>query len=144
MKKILIFLLFIIFLNIVFITPIIVEAADKDAKSLFNSSLNETADGTGYLKTKMSSAGALGTVSLIISVTLSLIGVVFLILMIYSGFIWMNSRGNDQEIQKALTIIRNSIIGLLIVVAAYAITNFIGNNLVNEIVKDAETQEETE
>ncbi|MCK5320346.1 hypothetical protein KAJ61_03080 [Candidatus Parcubacteria bacterium] len=131
MKKILIFLLFIIFLNIVFITPIIVEAADKDAKSLFNSSLDETADGTGHLKTKMSDAGAFGTVSLVISVALSLLGVIFLILMIYGGFIWMNSRGNDQEIQKALTIIRNSIIGLLIVIAAYAITNFIGNSLIN-------------
>ena len=131
MKKVLIFLLFIIFLNIVFITPVMVEAADKDAKSLFNSSLDETADGTGHLKTKMSNAGALGTASLVISVALSLIGIVFLILMIYGGFIWMNSRGNDQEIQKALTIIRNSIIGLLIVVAAYAITEFIGNNFVN-------------
>ena len=132
MKKILIFLLFIIFLNIVFITPIMVEAADKkDAKSLFNSSLDETADGTGHIKTKMSNAGALGTVSLVISVALSLLGVVFLILMIYGGFIWMNSRGNDQEIQKALTIIRNSIIGLLIVIAAYAITAFIGKNFVN-------------
>ena len=131
MKKVLIFLLFIIFLNIVFITPVMVEAADKDAKSLFNSSLDETADGTGHLKTKMSNAGALGTASLVISVALSLIGIVFLILMIYGGFIWMNSRGNDQEIQKAITIIRNSIIGLLIVVAAYAITEFIGNNFVN-------------
>ena len=131
MKKSLIFLLFVIFLNIAFITPVMIEAADKDAKSLFNSSLDETADGTGHLKTKMSNAGALGTASLVISVALSLIGIVFLILMIYGGFIWMNSRGNDQEIQKAITIIRNSIIGLLIVVAAYAITEFIGNNFVN-------------
>lgn len=131
MKKVLIFLLAVIFLNIVFIAPVAVEADDKDVKSLFNSSLNETADGTGYLKTKMSNASALGTVGLVISVVLSLIGVVFLILMIYGGFIWMNSRGNDQEIQKAIDIIRDSIIGLLIVIAAYAITAFIGKNLVN-------------
>jgi len=131
MKKVLIFLLFAIFLNIIFIIPVAVEATGKDVKNLFNSSLNETADGTGHLKTKMSDVGALGTVSLVISFALSLLGVVFLILIIYGGFIWMNSRGNDQEIQKALTIIRNSIVGLLIVVAAYAITKFIGNNLVN-------------
>ena len=131
MKKVLIFLLAVIFLNIIFIAPIAVEAADSGAKTLFDSSLDETAGETGHLKTKISSAGSLGTVSSIISVILSLIGVVFLILMIYGGFIWMNSRGNDQEIQKALTIIRNSIIGLLIVVAAYAITALIGDNLVN-------------
>ncbi|MCK5510712.1 hypothetical protein KAI65_04195 [Candidatus Parcubacteria bacterium] len=135
MKKVLIFLLSVIFLNIVFIAPVAVEAADKDAKSLFNSSLNETADRTGHLKTKISNAGALGTTGLVISAILSLIGVVFLILMIYGGFIWMNSRGNDQEIQKALTIIRNSIIGLLIVIAAYAITAFIGDNLAAGVIR---------
>lgn len=135
MKKFLIFLLSVIFLNIVFVAPIAVEAADKDAKSLFNSSLNETAGGTGHLDTKISKAGALGAIGLVISVALSLIGVVFLILMIYGGFIWMNSRGNEQDVEKAKNIIRNSIIGLLIVIAAYAITKFVGDNLIVGIVK---------
>ena len=136
MKKFLIFLLSVIFLNIVFVAPIAVEAADKDAKSLFNSSLNETAGGTGHLDTKISKAGALGAIGLVISVALSLIGIVFLVLIIYGSFTWMNSRGNEQEIQKALNIIRNSIIGLLIVVAAYAITAFMGGNLIAWVAKE--------
>ena len=55
--------------------------------------------------------------------------------MIYGGFIWMNSRGNEQDVEKAKNIIRNSIIGLLIVIAAYAITKFVGDNLIVGIVK---------
>ena len=126
MKKNLLFLLTIIFLNVIFVTPIIVEAADSKVEKLFNSSLEKTAAETGHLETKISEAGAFGAVSLVISIALSLLGVIFLILTIYGGFIWMNSRGNDQDVEKAKTIIRNSIIGLLIVVVAYAITEFIG------------------
>ena len=85
----------------------------------------------------MSNAGALGAVGLVISVALSLLGVVFLILMIYGGFVWMNSRGNEQDVEKAKNIIRNSIVGLLIVVAAYGITVFIGGNLAAWVTKSS-------
>ena len=123
--------------NINFIAPIAVAAEDKDAKTLFNSSLNETAGETGHIGIKMSNAGALGAVGLVISVALSLLGVVFLILMIYGGFVWMNSRGNEQDVEKAKNIIRNSIVGLLIVVAAYGITVFIGGNLAAWVTKSS-------
>lgn len=112
-----------------------VLAGDNDAKSLFKSSLDSTAKGTGHLNTKISKLGAYGTASLLIQILLSIIGVLFLILMIWGGFIWMNSRGVESEVTRAKDIIRNSIIGLIIIIAAYAITNFIGNNLLNEFSK---------
>ena len=134
MKKVLISLLFVIFLNIIFITPITVNAIDSGAKKIFNSSLNETAKETGHIGIKISNLGALGSVGLAISMVLSFLGVLFLFLIIYGSFIWMNSQGNDQEVKKAKTIIQDSIIGLLIVVMAYAITAFIGNNLANKML----------
>ena len=39
----------------------------------------------------------------------------------------MLARGNDQEVTKAKNLLTDSIIGLIIVFAAYAITVFIGN-----------------
>ena len=65
----------------------------------------------------------------VIGLVLSFIGVVFLILMIYAGIIWMTSQGNDQNITKAKDLIISSIVGLIIVLAAYAITSFIGAQL---------------
>lgn len=62
----------------------------------------------------------------IIGLVLSFIGVAFLILMIYAGITWMTAQGNDQTISKAKDLIVSSIIGLIIVLAAYAITSFIG------------------
>ncbi len=65
----------------------------------------------------------------IIAAALSFLGVIFFILMIYGGFIWMTARGNDQEAQKAKDLITNAIIGLVIVLAAYAITLFVASSL---------------
>jgi hypothetical protein len=61
----------------------------------------------------------------IINIALGFLGVIFLGLSIYGGFIWMMAKGDSAQIEKAQNIIKNSIIGLVIVVAAYAITNFV-------------------
>lgn len=53
---------------------------------------------------------------------LSFVGVIFLILMIYGGYLWMTASGNEQQVEKAKNIIIRSVIGLIIVMAAYTIT----------------------
>ncbi len=63
----------------------------------------------------------------IIALVLSFIGVLFLILIIFAGISWMTAGGNDQKVEKAKTLIINAVIGLLIVLSAYTITSFIGN-----------------
>ncbi|MCX6796067.1 MAG: hypothetical protein NTW06_01055 [Candidatus Falkowbacteria bacterium] len=65
----------------------------------------------------------------VIGVALSFIGVLFLLLMIYGGFTWMLARGNPQDVTKAKDLFEAAIIGLIIVMAAYAITAYIGNIL---------------
>lgn len=141
MRKI--FLLLIIFF-VLFINILPLAANDKDAKSLFNNSLNQTAKQTGHFESKISKAGALGTIGLVIQIALSIIGVVFLILMIYGGASWMNARGDETKVTKAQGIIRNSIIGIIIVVSAYAITNFVGKNLINQNPMSNSVQKEDE
>lgn len=127
-------LLIIIICFVFFINILPLSAAD-DVKTLFNDSLDATAKETGHLNAKMSNAGALGSAGLAISILLSLIGAIFLILMIYGGFIWMNSRGNDQEVERAKRIIINSVIALIIILAAYAITKYVGENLIQYFSK---------
>ena len=68
-------------------------------------------------------------VSTIITSFLSLLGIIFILFMVYAGYIWMTAQGNEEDVKKAKNIIRNSIIGLIIVVAAYSITYFIFNVL---------------
>ena len=65
----------------------------------------------------------------IVGVGLAFIGTLFLILIIYGGFVWMFARGNEQEVEKAKNLITQAVIGLVIVLAAYAVTSYIGSSL---------------
>src|SRR3989338_8955891 len=65
----------------------------------------------------------------IINISLTLIGMIFVILLVYSGFIWMTAAGNEEKVSKAKDTIRRSIIGIIIIVASYAIADFVITNL---------------
>lgn len=69
------------------------------------------------------------TIGRIINVALSLLGVVFLILMVYAGAIWMTAGGEGKKVDKAKGILINAVVGLLITMSAYAISVFVLNLL---------------
>ncbi len=60
-----------------------------------------------------------------IKAILSIIGLIFLILMVYAGIMWMTARGDEGKVEKARDIIEAAIIGLFVTVSAYAITVFV-------------------
>jgi hypothetical protein len=64
-------------------------------------------------------------ISRIIQIVLSFLGIIFLILIIFSGFRWMTSGGNEEAVKKAQGTIKTAIIGLVIVLTAYSITYFV-------------------
>lgn len=61
----------------------------------------------------------------IITGLLSLIGIILILYVIYGGILYMSARGNEEQAKKATSIITRAIIGLIIVLTAYAITYFI-------------------
>lgn len=65
------------------------------------------------------------TIGIVIKAALSLVGAIFLALMVYAGFLWMTARGEEEPIIKAKKIITASIIGIVIVVGAYSLTDYI-------------------
>jgi hypothetical protein len=65
----------------------------------------------------------------IIGAVLAFVGVLFLLLIIYAGITWMTAAGNETTITKAKTLIINATIGLIIILAAYAITSFLGEQV---------------
>lgn len=56
---------------------------------------------------------------------LGLLGLVAVGLLIYAGFLWMTSKGEEEQVTKAKRIILNAVIGLVIIIASYAIVAFI-------------------
>ncbi len=61
----------------------------------------------------------------IIQAALGIVGVVFLALTVYGGYLWMLARGSEEQAKKALEIIKMAVIGLVVVLAAYTITYFV-------------------
>jgi hypothetical protein len=69
----------------------------------------------------------------IVSVALSLVGFVFLALALYAGFKWMTAQGNEKDVTAAKDTLINATIGIVLIVAAYAITNFLFTNVITQI-----------
>lgn len=61
----------------------------------------------------------------IVNGTLALLGAIFFGLMVYAGYLWMTSRDESEQVDKAKETMRRAVIGLIIVLAAYAISKFI-------------------
>lgn len=93
--------------------------------------LNQTATTAGLSQTPTSPEVAAARV---ISQVISFVGILFLGLMLYAGFLWMTAGGDEKRIDKAKDIILGALIGFLIVVAAYAVTRFIGQSIMGNVV----------
>jgi len=65
----------------------------------------------------------------IIRIALGLLGIIFLALIVYAGFLWMTSAGNEDRVQTAKKIMVAAIIGTTIILAAYIITIFVIDSL---------------
>ncbi len=85
--------------------------------------LEQTAEESGLDTTARGSLADI--VGNVIGAGLTLIGVLFFILMIYAGISWMLARGNEEISKKALSTVTAAIIGLILVIASYAITRFV-------------------
>ncbi|MFH1745209.1 MAG: hypothetical protein ABH881_03525 [bacterium] len=94
--------------------------SQNTAQDKFLTGINDTRVGAGYEDLDSSSIDV--TIGKVIRIIISSVGVIFLALMVWGGYIWMKASGNEQDVEKAKKIITNSILGLAVVAAAYAIT----------------------
>lgn len=75
----------------------------------------------------------------VIGTALSMIGIIFFILMIYAGLRWMTARGNSELTQKAMDTMIAATIGMIVVLAAYALTRFVFSAIETAPVEGVET-----
>ena len=62
---------------------------------------------------------------------------IFLVLTVYAGDMYMTAAGDEAKVKKAKGILTSSIIGILIVIGSYAFTSFIVDQIGD--AADAET-----
>jgi len=84
--------------------------------------LNNTAN-AGGVKTATTDLPTI--IGQVVGSVLAFVGVIFFLLIVWAGFGWMLAKGNEEEIKKAKDTIFAAVLGLIVILGAYAITNLI-------------------
>lgn len=114
------FLLFVISL-LCFSVPVLARKQITDAPQLLNQSTQRTG---------ISRSDIVTTVGTLIQGVLGAVGLVFFLLMFYGGFLWLTARGEENQIATAKKTITSALIGIIVLLASYAITAFVTGRLV--------------
>lgn len=69
----------------------------------------------------------------ILNVVLGFLGLVAVCIVLYAGYLWMTSGGNDETVEAAKKMLINGVVGLVIILSAFAITSFILRSLLAAI-----------
>ncbi len=70
-------------------------------------------------------------VAQIINVVLTLLGIIAVVIVLLGGFKWMTAGGNEDKVSEAKKLLGAGVIGLVIILAAWGITSFVLNELMN-------------
>jgi hypothetical protein len=87
--------------------------------------IDTTGGAAGYDTSTSGTKAVAQIIGQVISAALLLVGTIFLILLVYAGYLWMIARGNTEKVERALDTIKAAVIGLIIVAGAYAITSYV-------------------
>ncbi len=68
-------------------------------------------------------------VASVIRIILGFLGIVAVIIILLGGFKWMTAGGNEDKVAEARKLIVSGIIGLVIIMAAFGIAQFVINSL---------------
>jgi hypothetical protein len=97
----------------------------KANASKFGEGLSNVAQKSGLQTTVTPEQYAAG----IVSTFLTLIGIIFVVLLIYGGYLYLTSQGESEKVGKGKKVITASIVGLAIIITGYSITYFITSQL---------------
>lgn len=110
-------------LNLYFSPPVVNASASNDLIEQLDSA-GEKAWGQEAIETDMPDI-----IKVVIQAFLGFLGIIFLVLIIYAGYNWMTAGGDEEKVAKAKATLSSAIIGLVIIVGAYAITYFVFTSL---------------
>lgn len=108
-----------LFVAFILLASFVSPAFSQSAATTITQGLDQTASGTF---TGMSLPSFIGN---LIRALLAAVGIVFLILMIYAGILYMTDQGKGESVKKAKSMMTSSVIGLIVIIGAYALTSFV-------------------
>jgi len=67
----------------------------------------------------------------VINVMLGFLGIIAVVIVLLGGFKWMTAAGNEDKVAEAKKLLAAGIIGLVIILAAFALSQFVLRSLIN-------------
>lgn len=107
----------------------IINAAAPLSSNMAGEIEDQMFTGVNYADTFDEGVTMSAMIATVIKAFLSLLGTIFVVLMLYGGFTWMTASGDESKVEKAKSTIQTAVIGLIIVVSAYSITYTVFKNL---------------
>lgn len=126
MKKILILLNLIFLITIVTASPAMASTIDQIKAGLGVS--GEAFNGSGEQRDFVDAW------SIYVSGLAGILSALFLVIIIYGGWLWMTARGNEEQVGKAKRIIVGSIIGIVIIISGRLIAELAITYLNNAVI----------
>lgn len=108
--------------SIILATFPLLSVAVSPALNESQSLLNAATDAAGVENASMEPEEIVAN---FIQIALSFVGIVFMALILLGGWRWGSARGNEEQVTKAQQLIKEAVIGLIIVFGAYFVTAFV-------------------
>jgi amino acid transporter len=106
-----------VLLSVLFMALVILPAIHANAQDVLG--LNNVNIGL-----KNANGGPVKIVANVIQALLGVMGLVAVIIILYAGFIWMTAQGDEDKVKKAKDMLKNGVIGLIIILLAYALATW--------------------
>ena len=106
-------------------SPVMAEGDAPDLRKAIGWELNTAGAGTG-----LGATDPRETAARLVNYFLGLLGTIFLVYIVYAGYLWMTAGGEEQQIEEAKDHMKNGVIGLVIILAAFGVTLFVTKYLI--------------
>ena len=104
--------------------------------------LYDTASSSGLVSPDSGNQEIVTIVGNIVGYALYFTGSIFFILIIIAGFTWMTAGGDEKKVKSAKDKIKGAMMGIIVIICAYVITNFVFDALQQTIEATPPTQQE--
>lgn len=71
----------------------------------------------------------------ITAIFFGLLGTIAVVMVMYAGFLWLTAGGEEEKTKKATTLLFQSFVGLLIILASWSLTFFVLVQLTRAVLK---------
>lgn len=93
-----------------------------------NTGLSRAGNNTNLVRCPPGQPGAAciaDVIGKVVDIVLGFVGVVLFIIFLYAGFLYLTSNGEAENVKKAKLLLKNAVIGVILITLAYVVTNFV-------------------